>query len=409
MLTLDFDQIDSLFPFHIVVGPDQRVVRRGSVLADCFGVGLGASVFDAFTIVDPPTSDPRPTLREGAEYVLAYKPKALSLRGPVVRLSGSNDLAFLGAPVIMTEGALDEAASSTSIHEIFSALETANAKLEAEMRERERIANELRLAHRLEAVGQLASGIAHEINTPIQYVSDSVHFIRDAVNDVQSIIERIRERRDELPEAVSAELDELWEERDIDFVIEEAPNALARAFDGLERVANIVRAMKSFAHPGGDSKVAIDLNAAIETTLTVCRNEYKYVADVELALDELPEVPCFPGELNQVILNLVVNAAHAVGDVVRDTDDRGTIAIRTRRETGTVCIEIADSGCGIPEPIQKRIFDPFFTTKPVGKGTGQGLAISRSIIVKHGGSLDFETAEGKGTTFFVRIPLEEAA
>jgi signal transduction histidine kinase len=172
-------------------------------------------------------------------------------------------------------------------------------------------------------------------------------------------------------------------------------------------VATIVRAMKEFAHPDTRQKSAADLNRAIKSTLTVARNELKYVADVETDLGDLPPVVCNISDLNQVFLNLLVNAAHAIREVVREgTDAKGKIRVRTRREGNTVLIAISDTGCGIPENIRGRIFDPFFTTKEVGRGTGQGLSIARSVVVeKHGGSLTFETEPGKGTTFFVRLPI----
>lgn len=186
----------------------------------------------------------------------------------------------------------------------------------------------------------------------------------------------------------------------------ECPQALDRCLDGLDRVATIVRSMKEFAHPDSKEKEPIDLNRAIASTITIARNEYKYVAEVETDFAELPPVMCHPGELNQVILNIVVNAAHAIGDAVAGTDHRGRIAVRTSQEGGDVVISIADTGSGIPPAIREHIFDPFFTTKEVGKGTGQGLAIARSVVVDmHHGKLTFESEVGKGTTFFIRLPL----
>jgi signal transduction histidine kinase len=190
-------------------------------------------------------------------------------------------------------------------------------------------------------------------------------------------------------------------------MINEFPAALAEASEGISRVGDIVRAMKEFSHPGAEEKTAIDINRAIHSTLTVARNEYKYVAEVHLDLDpQMPLVPCVPGEFNQVILNLVVNAAHAVADVVADTGDLGEIRIDTRRNGPTAEIKIADTGCGIPEENIGRIFDPFFTTKEVGRGTGQGLAMVHASIVKsHGGSISVKSEVGKGTVFTLRIPI----
>jgi signal transduction histidine kinase len=196
-------------------------------------------------------------------------------------------------------------------------------------------------------------------------------------------------------------------ELDVEYLMQEIPVALAQSLEGIDRVAKIVGAMKDFSHPNGAEKSCIDINHAIESTLTVARNEWKYVANLETNFDKaLPPVPCLPGEFNQVILNLVVNAAHAIADVIKGTDKKGTIRVSTAKAGEWVEVRISDSGTGIPKEAQPRIFEPFFTTKEVGKGTGQGLAISRSVIVeKHGGTIVFETDEGKGTTFIIRLPL----
>ncbi len=196
---------------------------------------------------------------------------------------------------------------------------------------------------------------------------------------------------------------------DLAYLLENVPLALERSLEGIDRVAKIVQSMKAFAHPDQDSKVAVDLNQAVSSTLTIARNEYKYVADVETDFGELPLVTCHVGEINQAVLNLIVNAAHAISDLVTGTERRGLIRVRTRLENGAAIISVADTGGGIPAHIRDRIFDPFFTTKEVGKGTGQGLFIARSVIAeKHGGSLTFETEEGRGTTFYVRIPVGDA-
>jgi len=198
------------------------------------------------------------------------------------------------------------------------------------------------------------------------------------------------------------------EEADLAYLMEEIPKAIAQSLEGVERVADIVRAMKEFSHPGVEGKAAIDLNQAIDSTLIVSRNEWKYVADMETDFDpSLPMVPCLPGEFNQVILNLVVNAAQAIGDVVGEGEiKKGIIRVSTRRQGEWVEIRIADTGPGISEEIRCKIFDPFFTTQEVGKGTGQGLAIAHAVVVeKHGGAMTVETGMGKGTTFLISLPL----
>ena len=197
------------------------------------------------------------------------------------------------------------------------------------------------------------------------------------------------------------------EKIDWDYLRREIPRALDQMVDGIGRVAAIVRAMKEFSHVDRSAeKTPADLNKALESTLVVARNELKYVADVEVDYGELPLVVCHLGDLNQVFLNLLINAAHAIGDVVKGTEKRGKIGVRTRQEAEWAEISVSDTGTGIPDSVAGKVFDPFFTTKQVGKGTGQGLTLARAIVVeKHGGTLTFETAMGKGTTFFVRLPV----
>jgi PAS domain S-box-containing protein len=268
----------------------------------------------------------------------------------------------------------------------------------------ERKAAEERMAssERLESIGRLAAGVAHEINTPIQYLNDSVKFIREGVEELLAHIDRLRAA---LPAKPTHEKDDA--EEDVEYLREELPPALTRVADGLSRIAEIVRSMKHFSHADQREMTAVDLNAAIASTLVIARSEYKDVADVETCYGDIPQVTCHGGQINQVVLNLVVNSAHAIADQVRSSGGRGRISVRTVAEDGFVRISISDTGCGIPETIRARIFDPFFTTKEVGRGTGQGLSIARNVIVKgHGGRLDFETEIGKGTTFHVRLPIQ---
>jgi predicted ATPase/signal transduction histidine kinase len=253
-------------------------------------------------------------------------------------------------------------------------LRQANESLRQESCHRERMENELRLGQKLQAVGQLAAGVAHEINTPMQYIQDNLTFVR--------------------------EVSERWQGLDEDSA--EVPEALEAALEGVRRVTAIVRAMKAFSYPDQSEKSMVDLNQAIENTLLVARNEYKLVADVSTEFAILPPLLCFAGELNQVVLNLVVNAAHAI----EETGRRGNIRVVTRLLEGQVAIEVGDDGGGIPEAVQARIFDPFFTTKDVGKGTGQGLAIARSAVERQGGRLSFVSQLGLGTTFTVLLPLQ---
>jgi PAS domain S-box-containing protein len=269
---------------------------------------------------------------------------------------------------------------------------------------------ELRQAQKLESVGRLASGIAHEINTPTQFVSDNVHFARDAVRDVLDLVGQYRlalaSAENRATSDALATLARRERDADLDYVVENLPSSLDRALEGLDRISAIVRSMKEFAHPDRREKAAVDLNRAVTSTLTIARHEYKYVADAATDLGELPPVLCYAGELNQVILNLVVNSAHAIAEKVGDSGERGTIRVATWCEDDHVVLEISDTGTGIPDEIRERIFDPFFTTKEIGKGTGQGLAIARSVVEKHGGTIECSSTVGVGTCFRIRLPVD---
>jgi signal transduction histidine kinase len=291
---------------------------------------------------------------------------------------------------------------------------TLREETERLMAEREQMELELRLAQKLEAVGQLAAGMAHEINTPIQFVGDTVRFLDDAFSEIQGLVDNYRAALAAAvdgrpPGELAQNVAEAEEEADLEYLQERIPLALKRASDGLDRVSTIVRAMREFAHPPTMEMAPADLNAAIENTLLVAANEYRYLAELETDLAELPPVYCNIGDINQVLLNLIVNASHAIadaGDSVDATDAKGTIRVGTRIDGDDVLVTVADTGCGISDDVSSRIFDPFFTTKDVGRGTGQGLAISRTIVnEKHGGSLTFQTAQGEGTTFELRLPL----
>lgn len=285
--------------------------------------------------------------------------------------------------------------------------------LTTDISQRKQLEIELRLAHKLESVGQLAAGMAHEINTPIQFIGDSVLFLGEALTDLLDLATRNREvwkaaaADHELAEFIGR-IEEAEAEADVEFLEVEAPAAVQRTVDGVERVGTIVKAMKRFSHPGSDEKTPEDLNEIIGSTLVVAQNEHKYVADVVTNLGELPAVYCLRGDISQVILNIVVNAAHAIADAVEGTSTRGRITINTGPDGDGVLITISDTGGGVPAAIRGRVFDPFFTTKEPGQGTGQGLAISRTIVVdKHQGRLNLAVDEGVGSTFRIWLPLAD--
>ncbi len=282
--------------------------------------------------------------------------------------------------------------------------------------EKKKLQAELIHSQKLEAIGQLAAGIAHEINTPTQYIGTNIDFLNEAFGDVCKLIDNFMKllgaaKEDAItPERID-EVEEAIEETDWEYLKEEVPQAISQSREGVVRVTSIVRAMKDFSHPGSKEKEPADINEIIDTTITISRNEWKYVADMETYFEtDLPPVPCLSNEVGQVILNLLVNAAHAIGEKLKENPEitKGSIKISTRRRDDWVEIRITDTGTGIPEDARDRIFEPFFTTKEVGKGTGQGLTIARNVVVdKHQGTIDFETEAGKGTTFIIRLPLSQ--
>jgi PAS domain S-box-containing protein len=248
--------------------------------------------------------------------------------------------------------------------------------------DRKRMEADLQRAHKLESVGRLAAGVAHEINTPMQFVTDSVSFVQD------SIAELLADRDDETATEITA--------------------ALALAVSGLDRIAEIVQSMRVLAHPGR-VKTAVDMDLAIRSVVAVAAGEYKLVADVSVEVAELPPVICHPGDINQALLNLIVNAGQAIAEVVGHSGERGALRVTARQHGDDVEIAIADTGAGIPDTIRDRIFDPFFTTKELGHGTGQGLAVAHAMICDlHGGTISVDTELGRGSVFRVRLPINAA-
>lgn len=321
-------------------------------------------------------------------------------------LGGSGDLVLVEpgtSPAVLRQwlralGARAQRASAAPLAGPAHGEPAANAALEGASLDRQ-----------LEAVGRLAAGLAHEINTPVQFVSDSLYFLEDTSAELCAALESLLEQARRHPQApLACELIAHAEQLDLGFLLEQTPSAFERIHDGLDRVTRLVAAMREFApREGAEDPLRADINRAIENTLEVARNEYKYVATVDLELGELPLVECHIHDINQVLLNLVVNAAHAIEERHHGREERGRIRIQTRRAGERVCVEIADDGCGIEAHVLDRIFDPFFTTKPVGTGTGQGLALVQGIIErKHLGQVTVESAPGQGATFRVYLPIE---
>jgi len=258
-------------------------------------------------------------------------------------------------------------------------------------------------AQKLEAIGQLASGVAHEINTPIQYIGDNLSALKQNLDDILAYHQATSQL---LPDECAAQFSQLAEQYDLDFILQDSPKAIQQSLEGVYRVAEIVKAMKAFSHIGSEkSKQAINVHEALSSALTLCRNNCKYIADIETEFSaEIATLECYANQLNQVFVNLIINAAHAIEE---KQQGKGLIRISTRNIDHLLEIQIQDNGTGIPEHIRDKVFNLFFTTKPVGKGTGQGLGLAHSIIVeKHQGKLFFESEVGIGTTFYIQLPLK---
>ena len=286
--------------------------------------------------------------------------------------------------------------------------------LGADLTEHRSLESQLLQAQKLEAIGQLAAGVAHEINTPMQYIGDNLEYVGNKIAQLEPVMSGLdrlfvaRDNQDALDTAL-AKLNAASRNLKGAKYFDNLSEAIMDSRDGVQHVSKIVRAMKEFAHPGQDKKVLVDINQSLESTIAVATSEWKYVADVETQFDETNScVPALTVELNQVFLNLLVNAAHAIGDAIQDSPEvKGVIKISTGQSNGWLRVTIEDSGTGIPENVKARIFDPFFTTKEVGKGTGQGLAIAHSVIVqRHGGRLWCESTPGVGSTFFIELPVQ---
>ena len=374
--------------FHLVHPATGRILRANAVLHSMFGLApwqvVNRDCREAFARAGPGLELLCPDAMGGEKYAEGVARRADGTTFPVARYLVDLDVrgeAHIGVIVL-------------------------------DISERKILERRLHIAQKLESVGELASGIAHEINTPIQYVGDSVRFVADAFTDLAAIVTVGRAlleqcRKEGFQPELVQRIEALADDADLDFVMVEVPKACTRALEGTERVAVIVRAMKNFAHPGDGKKKGVDINQSLANTVTVAKNEWKYVADVVEDYGDVPIVNCLAGDINQVFLNIIVNAAHAIGDVVGNSGDKGTITVSTRLEEGQVVVRITDTGPGIPPESRDKIFNPFFTTKEVGRGTGQGLAIVHDIIVeRHRGSIDVETEVGKGTTFVISLPPE---
>jgi signal transduction histidine kinase len=330
---------------------------------------------------------------------------------PVIFLSALNETEDKVRAFV--SGGVDYITKPFEFEEVEARVETHLQLRRARLVERDLLERQLSQARRLELIGQLAAGVIHEINTPVQFIGDNGKFLEESFRDLFTVLqcsEKIASsQNDEELSARIAELGPALKNVDIDYLCEEIPQAIRQLLTGVNTIARIVGSMKEISHPGQEIKTMARISRMIESAVLVSRSEWKYCAEVKTDFEPELMVPCLAGEFTQVIVNLTVNAAHAISDVVQETGEKGTITISARRIGSFAEIRIQDTGTGIPEAVRQHVFDPFFTTKDVGKGTGQGLALAHSVIVqKHGGKVAFETEMGVGTTFIIQVPLESS-
>lgn len=480
MIALDATSYLKAFPFHLVLDQGLKIVQLGPVISRLLpGATIGSVFLNHFTLTKPQNLVTFIDFSRQSNSLCIFKAKELEdlrlkcqimidevngyihlLAVPVAR--SMSDLAnikvslndfphfdslsdFLLVVQMQTAAMADAERISQELAEVNAGLErrvadrtreieaskdelrkktedvvALNERMAQEMDERKRIEGELHMSQKLEAVGQLAAGVAHEINTPVQFVGDNLRFLKDSFSDIHAVMEMIPGVIDSCQTAgigsAAGNIEESLKNADFEFLREEIPKAISQSLEGIGRIADIVGAMKEFSHPDGSDKQLVDINHSIENTLVVTRNEYKYVADVVTDLDKkIPNIPCFSGEISQVFLNIIVNGSHAIKEVQEKNKSqapakRGVITVSTRLDGDSIEVRIGDTGTGIPQSIRDKVFNPFFTTKPVGIGTGQGLYLVHNIVCKrHGGTVHFDTNVGTGTTFVIRLPIANKA
>jgi len=268
--------------------------------------------------------------------------------------------------------------------------------------EKKRLEEQLLHSSKLAAIGELAAGVAHEINNPVGFVMSNTNTMEEYLKDITEMLgkyRRLRTSETSERDALSKEIEAFEAEIDIDFVMNDMAKISMENKAGLQRVAKIIKDLKSFAHIDEAVTSLADVNALLEDTLNLVRNEIKYKAEVVREYGEVGPIECHAGQLEQVFMNIMVNAAQAI-------EGKGEIAVKTSQKDGEVVVQISDTGKGIPEDVMPRLFEPFFTTKEVGEGTGMGLSIAYVIVEKHNGSIEAESEVGKGTTFTIRLPFE---
>ncbi|MFH0785961.1 MAG: response regulator [Pseudomonadota bacterium] len=379
----------------VMLDLDMNILELNRKMLEWFpGIALGTPLPCYHVVKNPPGTDVCDDCRMDKTFKTH---QTCELSKSISTMQGDREFRIVTSPIINKSGIV-----------------YAGIALYEDVTEKLLLERDLRQAQKLEIVGQLAAGIAHEINSPIQFIGDNISFLKDSFADIAEVVNTYEQlwhtltESGAIPVEIGRQMSEKVESTDIAYLWEEIPKTFDQSLDGVRRVEKIVRAMKDFSHPGSDEKTTVDINKMLESTITVCRNEWKYVAEMETDFTpDLPLVPCFSGEISQAFLNIIVNGAHAIGDITEGgRKGKGTISIRTSMtENKNIQIKISDTGGGIPQEIQDLVFDAFFTTKARGKGTGQGLAIARRVVIdKHQGALFFETEKGKGTTFVIELP-----
>jgi two-component system, NtrC family, sensor kinase len=394
--------LSSIMSVLIVIDRNGLVQRWNSVATSTLGIGFDQAFQQPLESLDLPWDHDRVVraVRTCRESMTGVVLEDVRYQRPDVPVAQSGYLKLNIAPLL-----------ATSVETMGGLI-----VLGEDVSERRLLESQLLQAQKLESIGQLAAGIAHEINTPVQFVGDNMRFLQEAFAELGGMIQACDQfLRIGLDQGISAQAVQAFHKKhaavDLEYLLREIPQAIEQSQIGLDRVAHIVQSMKSFSHPGELSMVMADINKALTDTITVSRNEWKYVAEVRMDLDpNMPQVLCYLSELNQAFLNIVTNAAQAIAVAHGEhAKDKGLITVSTRTDDNWIEVRVSDNGPGIPPDVFPRLFDPFFTTKEVGKGTGQGLVIVHNAVVKrHGGTVHVESEPGQGATFIIRLPMAPA-
>lgn len=386
----------------IIATANQRIARGNRKFSEMFQLGdvsatglptrdffLSDADFDALGEVA------RPILSKGGSLVHEMEMRTLAGNRLWIQL-----IAYVADPQAPTTGTWWMLQDRSEVRRVQQELELNYERIQQTNVRLEEAQNQLLQSEKMASIGQLAAGVAHEINNPIGFVSSNMSSLRGYIEPVFDLLSRLVEaQQEDLPAAVRQELAALKQRVDLDFIREDLPQLLDESDDGLARVKKIVQDLKDFSRVDHADWQDADLNAGLDSTLNVVMNEVKYKAEVKKEYGNLPPVRCIAAQLNQVFMNLIVNAAHAIPKI-------GLITLKTETHGDWVTVEVRDTGVGMSDEVKRRIFEPFFTTKPVGKGTGLGLSLSFSIVQKHGGRIEVQSEVGVGTSFQIWIPVK---